>query len=179
MDRDMATCLYAGLINDTGGFRFRNTLPLTFELARQLAALGVETAAVAKQTLHRFRLPGIELLQNVLGTLTSFADDKILVLRVDRAMLATTGTVLADTEGFVNIATAVEGVEFVAILKELDTDLWRVSLRAPGGGNVQQVAVRHGGGGHRQAAGCTMAGTSQEITAALVTELMKGLGRSA
>ena len=54
----MATNLYAGLLNDTGGFRFDNTLPFTFEFARRLAERGVDTAAVAAGTLHRYRRRG-------------------------------------------------------------------------------------------------------------------------
>jgi phosphoesterase RecJ-like protein len=172
----MATCLYAGLVNDTGGFRFPNTMPLTFELAQRLAAWGVDTAAVSRMTLHRFRPAGVALLQKVLTTFQYFADGKILILRVDAAMLAETGAVLADTEGFVNVATAVEGVAFVGFMKELEQGTWRVSLRAPGGGSVQEVASRFGGGGHRQAAGCTLTGSAEEISATLVTELTAALG---
>jgi phosphoesterase RecJ-like protein len=174
-DLDMATCLYAGLLNDTGGFRFANTLPLSFELARRLAALGVDTAAVSRRTLHRYRPVGIKLLQRVLATLEYAADGRVVSLYADQAMLGETGGSLADTEGFVNIATAIEGVQYVAFLKELQPGLWRVSLRAPGGGDVQQVAVRYGGGGHRQAAGCTMEGSARQIIDRLVTDLIESL----
>jgi len=175
IDVEMATCLYAGLVNDTGGFRFPNTLPVSFELARRLALLGVDTSAVARKTLYRFRREGVVLLQLVLGSFEFHARGRVLSLRVDREMLARSGAVLADTEGFVNIGTSVEGVEFVVLLKELDEDRWRISLRAPGGGNVQEVAARYGGGGHRQAAGCTIAGSGDEVCSTLVAELIAAL----
>jgi phosphoesterase RecJ-like protein len=56
-------------------------------------------------------------------------------------------------------------------MKELEDRVWRVSLRAPGGGDVQEVASSYGGGGHRQAAGCTMHGRAEEIATKLVSEL--------
>jgi phosphoesterase RecJ-like protein len=177
IDRTMATCLYAGLLNDTGGFRFPNTMPLTFELAGQLAKLGVDTSAVARQTLHRYRPAGIALLQQVLATFNYQAGGRILILRADQAMVAAAGAVLSDTEGFVNIATAVDGVELVAFMKEIEPSVWRLSLRAPGGGDVQAVASRFGGGGHRQAAGCTMQGEAEEVTQILIRELTAALGR--
>ncbi|MFO7654396.1 MAG: 30S ribosome-binding factor RbfA [Candidatus Krumholzibacteriia bacterium] len=167
----MATNIYAGLLNDTGGFRFSNTLPLSFELARRLARCGVDVAGVARLTLHRYRREGVRLLQLFLGTFTYHADGTILMAHVDRAMLAETGASMADTETYVNIATAVQGVEYVAFLKELEDGAWRLSLRARGEGDVEAVAARHGGGGHRLAAGCTLEGELDDLKALIVAEL--------
>jgi len=168
---DMATNLYAGLVTDTGGFRFANTVPFTFEFARHLSQLGVDTAAVASQTLHRYRRQGVAMLQQVLATFEYYGDGQILVANATRAMLAETGADMADTEGFVNIATAVEGVRYVAFLKELDDNVWRASLRVSGEGDVQVVAARHGGGGHKAAAGCTIEGELEDVVAGLVGDL--------
>ncbi len=169
---DMATNLYAGIVNDTGGFRFSNTLPMTFDLARQLARLGVDTAAVARKTLHRYRPQGVALLQQVIGSFEYHADGRILTVQATREMLAATGGTLADTEGFVNLATAVEGVRYVAFMKELSDELWRISLRVRGDGDVQSIAARYGGGGHRQAAGCTIEGARDEVSRQLVSDLL-------
>lgn len=175
MTVDMGTNLYAGLVTDTGGFRFNNTVPFTFELARDLSELGVDTAAVAAQSLHRYRRAGVAMLQRVLATFEYFAEGRILVAHADRAMLAETGAVMADTEGFVNIATAVDGVQLMAFLKELEDDTWRASLRAQPGSDVQQIAARYGGGGHKAAAGCTIEGPLSEVVSGLVGELTAAL----
>ncbi|MBM4131463.1 30S ribosome-binding factor RbfA [bacterium] len=171
LTHSMATNLYAGLVNDTGGFRFDNTAPFSFELARRLSAMGVDTALVAKQTLHRYRRAGIELMQRVLATFTWHDRDRILSLYATRAMLAETGGSMTDTEGFVNIATAVDGVRYVIFLKEIGDETWRASLRVRGDGDVQQVAARYGGGGHRAAAGCTIEGGLEQVLADLVAQL--------
>ena len=167
----MATNIYAGLVNDTGGFRFSNTMPLTFELAGELAAQGVDTAAVARQTLHRYRPSGIALLERVLGSFVYHAGGRIVTALITQDMLAETGAQLADSEGFVNLATAVDGVEYVAFLKELEPEVWRVSLRVRGDGDVQTIAASYGGGGHRQAAGCTIEGDGEAVLLRLVAEL--------
>lgn len=173
---EMATNLYAGLLNDTGGFRFENTVPFTFELARRLAEKGVDTAEVAATTLHRNRPEGVAMLQRVLGTLSYHARGKVAVLYATQAMLTETGGAMADTEGFVNIAMSVDGVRLAAFLKQKQEDgLWRVSLRARDGGDVQQVAARFGGGGHRQAAGCDLEGSIDEVVALLAAELEAAL----
>lgn len=168
---DMATNLYAGLVNDTGGFRFDNTAPFSFELARRLSAMGVNTAEVAAQTLHRYRRAGIELMQRVLATFQWYDQGRILALHATRAMLAETRGSMTDTEGFVNIATAVDGVRYVIFLKEIGDDTWRASLRVRGEGDVQQVAARYGGGGHRAAAGCTIEGELDQVVDDLVAQL--------
>jgi phosphoesterase RecJ-like protein len=175
MTLDMATNLYAGLVTDTGGFRFNNTVPFTFEFARQLSERGVDTAEVAAQTLHRYRRQSLAMLQHVLGTFVYYADGRILIAHATREMLKASGADMADTEGYVNIATAVDGVRFVAFIKELDESKWRVSLRVRGEGDVQVVAARHGGGGHKAAAGCTIEGELAEVVAGLVVELTAAL----
>ncbi len=174
---EMATNIYAGLINDTGGFRFSNTMPLTFELARILSEMGVDTAQVSRQTMHRYRREGVALMQLVLASFDYHKDGQVLLLRVTQAMLAETGGSLSDTEGFVNIATAVDGVKFIAFMKELDDQVWRVSLRVRGEGDVQTIAANYGGGGHKQASGCTIEGDGDEIAAQLAIELGMALPR--
>lgn len=175
MTLDMATNLYAGLVTDTGGFRFSNTVPFTFEFARRLSAMGVDTAAVASQTLHRYRPQGVAMLQQVLATFAYHDNGQILIAHVTADMLSATGACMADTEGFVNIATAVDGVRYVAILKELEPNVWRTSLRANGSGDVQTVAARYGGGGHQAAAGCTIEGELEVVIADLVRDLSGAL----
>lgn len=172
---DMATNIYAGLINDTGSFRFSNTLPFTFELARRLSFMGVDTAEVGRTTFNRYRRQGVELMQRVLATFTYHADGQILLVTATQQMLEETGGVMSDTEGFVNIATSVDGVRLVAFIKEIEQDTWRVSLRVRGEGDVQQIAARHGGGGHKQAAGCTLTGSHEEVANTLAVELTAAL----
>jgi phosphoesterase RecJ-like protein len=172
---DMATNLYAGLVTDTGGFRFNNTRPFTFEFARELSARGVDTAHVASRTLHRYRREGVDLMQRALATFEYHRNGRILTLHVDRKMLADSGGSLGDTEGFVNIATSVDGVEMVAFLKESADNTWRVSLRVSEDGDVQQVAAKYGGGGHKMAAGCTIEGTLEDVRKMLVADLTSAL----
>ncbi len=174
---DMATNIYAGLVTDTGGFRFSNTLPLDFDLASRLSAQGVDTAAVSRDIMYRNRPQGMSLLRQVLATFEFHAGGRVLTARATQQMLAETGGSMSDTEGFVNIATSVEGVRYVAFLKELEEGIWRASLRVRGEGDVQTIAAHHGGGGHKQAAGCTLEGEADEVTAALTAELTAALDR--
>ncbi len=91
ISRTMATNMYAGILNDTGGFRFSNTLPVTFELAQRLALLGVDTADVARKTMHRYRPQGVALLREVIGSFEYHAGGQILTVKTTQQMLAKTG----------------------------------------------------------------------------------------
>ena len=175
MSLNMATNIYAGLINDTGGFRFSNTVPFTFEIARKLSEMGVDTAGVASTTLYRHRREGVAMMQRVLATFDYHVGDRVLLMHATEEMVAETGGSMSDTEGFVNIATAVDGVCLVGFLKEIGEDTWRASLRVCKQGNVQVVAAKYGGGGHKMAAGCTIDGELDEVKALLVDDLAEAL----
>jgi len=175
LDLDMATNIYAGLVNDTGGFRFSNTLPVAFELAQRLVAAGVDPADIAERTLHRRSRQAMDLLQRLLAAAGYYAGGRILVLRADREALAASGATLPETEGLIGLASSLEGVAFVAFLKQIGDAQWRVSLRAPGGGDVQAIAARFGGGGHRPAAGCTIEGDAAEVERLIVDALLETL----
>ncbi|MBU0742804.1 30S ribosome-binding factor RbfA [bacterium] len=175
MTTDMATNIYAGLYADTGGFRFPNVLPLTFEAAGRLASAGVDTAVVAEQMLHQRSRPATELLKLVMATFEFHGRGRILTLRADKRMMSETGTSMSDTEGIIGLASGTAGVRFVVFLKERDDGLWRISLRATDGGDVQRLAARYDGGGHVLAAGCTIAGDPYEITNDLVAALSEQL----
>jgi len=164
---DIAANLYAGLVSDTGGFRFTNTLPATFEAAGLLARRGIDTADVAERTLYQRSRAGVELLRLVMGTFSYEADGRLLLMTATRDMLRQAGATMVDTESFVSVATAVAGVEYVVFMKELEDGLWRVSLRCGAGGDVQVIAAHYGGGGHRQAAGCTIAGEVEAVAATM------------
>jgi bifunctional oligoribonuclease and PAP phosphatase NrnA len=168
---DMATNIYAGIYADTGGFRFPNTLPMTFDAARTLSTLGVDTALVAERILHQRSQQATELLKRVMATFEFHAEGRILTLWADNAMMAATGTNMSDTEGIVGLATGTAGVRYVVFLKERDDGLWRVSLRAREGGDVQRVAASYGGGGHVLASGCTIEGDPAAILDDLVSAL--------
>jgi bifunctional oligoribonuclease and PAP phosphatase NrnA len=170
LDAEVATNLFAGLAGDTGGFRFNNVGPATFHLAGDLAALGVDTAEVQHRLLHQRTRAGLALLHRALDSLVYAGDGSVALLQIDAAMFAASGASPAESEGLVNLLTAVEGVRYAAVIKELEPRVWRVSLRSRDG-DVQQVAAAFGGGGHRAAAGCTIEGAAAEVQAQVLAAL--------
>jgi phosphoesterase RecJ-like protein len=154
---EAARSLYVGLITDTGCFRFTNTKSETLRAGAELAALGADPGELAEQYMFRRRRESLQLLAEVLGSLCFHADGRVATLRLTREMLIRTGARMDETEGFVNYATSVEGVHVAALLREAEPGRTRVSLRSSDLVDVASVARQFGGGGHRNAAGLSIA----------------------
>ncbi len=171
LDVDVATNLFAGLAGDTGGFRFDNVGPATFRLAAELADRGVNTAELQHRLLHQRRRQGLDLMQRALASVTYAGGGRVALMRISLDDLAATSASVAETEGLVNILMSVEGVRYAALLKEIETDVWRGSLRCHDG-DVQAVASAFGGGGHVRAAGCTVEGSGDDVAARMTEALL-------
>ncbi len=176
IDENISTCLYTGLLTDTGSFRYNNVSDYTFEMAKFLVSKGADPFYIAKMVYERNKPNVLQLLQKTLSTLQLFEDGKIAGLTVRRKFLEETRTKEEDTEGFVNYARSIDGTEvgFIMIQKE-DLVTWRVSLRGKGNVDVQKIAKAFGGGGHKDAAGCRIVGREEEVRERLVKEIKKAL----
>ncbi len=169
----IAANLYAGMYADTGGFRFDNTLPMTHEAAVELTRYDFNASMLAESMLHQKSRAAAELLVNVISTFTFHGDGRVLFLNTTQQMLKDTGTSLVDTEGFISMAFGINGVKYVAFIKEQPDGSWRVSLRSMHAGDVQSVAAVFGGGGHKAAAGCTLTGDYDEVVEQLLGLLLE------
>jgi phosphoesterase RecJ-like protein len=174
---ESAACLYAGLLADTGGFRFSNTTPATLRIGAELVEHGADPARLADLILHRRSAATLALLSRVLEGIEYRSGGRIALLWLTQAMLRATGARASDTEGFVNFATSAQGVQLVAMFKEETPTRWRVSLRANGARDVRAIAARHGGGGHSKAAGFTLDGAPEQIAGQVLGELEAELAR--
>ena len=107
----------------------------------------------------------------VLGTLALHAGGSVATIELPRRFFAESGSADSDTEGLVNRARGILGVKAAALLREGENGEIRCSLRSKGTVDVRSVAAAHGGGGHRNAAGCRVTGTLASVKDALVPEI--------
>jgi bifunctional oligoribonuclease and PAP phosphatase NrnA len=154
---DMATCLYTGLLTDTGAFCYTGTNQSTFALARELVRCGADPVRVAQDVYFSSPTSKMRLLGCALSNL--HRDGSLTWMFVTRDEMESCGALDEDCEGLVNYALGIEGVEVAAFFRELaDRRRWRVSLRSKGHVNVTDLAERFGGGGHACASGFSMNG---------------------
>ena len=168
----MATNLYAALVTDTGDFRYSNATPRAFSAGARLVAAGARPAQIAEQLWEHNPARVVRLTAAVLATLELTADGRLAIITCDRAMLETAGAFPEDTENLVNIPRAIEGVRVAVFLKAFREGAVRASLRSRADVDVQTVARIFGGGGHRNAAGCTIPGNLPEARRALLEALL-------
>ncbi|HVZ84285.1 MAG TPA: bifunctional oligoribonuclease/PAP phosphatase NrnA [Terracidiphilus sp.] len=166
---EMATCLYTTLLTDTGGFLFGMLEASTFALAHELVQQGADAGRIAQDVY--FATPMAKLL--LLGTaLTNLRlEDRLSWLWVTREDMTRAGAVEEDCEGIVNYALSVSGVEAAVFLRELPEGRIRLSLRSKGRVNVAVLAEQMGGGGHENAAGCTLDGPLERAREEILAEL--------
>jgi bifunctional oligoribonuclease and PAP phosphatase NrnA len=156
-----ASCVYAAVLTDTVGFTLPTTTASTFDLARHLLELGADAAQISDAVYFSQRESKVRLLGTALRALQ--VNGPVAMSSVTRADMEAAGAGTEDSEGIVQHIIGVEGVRAAALLRELpDGKNLRASLRSKGAVDVAQVAESFGGGGHRNASGCTVTGPMEE-----------------
>ncbi len=161
--RDVATCIYTALAEDTGFFSYENVTAHAFEIAAELIEAKADPVTVAKNlkernSLAKLRLEAltIEKLQLIYHAMVGYA-----VLTLED--FAVTGALRSDSDACVDIIRSLATVE-VAILLIEEHEGYKISLRSKGSIDVSQIAIAFGGGGHKRAAGFnTKSKNAQEI----------------
>ncbi len=173
----MGAALYAGILTDTGSFRHANITARTFEVCRNAAACGVEAAELAAAIYQSSSLGKLRLIGRLLHEMRLEAGGRIALLHVDEALLGDTGCPPDDMEGVINLPLAARDVEAVILIKTLD-GVTRASLRSKGLVDVRAVAATFGGGGHRNASGCTLQSLTPDIEQLLLSRTAKAIERA-
>ena len=153
---DIATCLFTGIITDTGSFRFQNVTPNTLRVAAQLLEAGAPPAHISENVFENRTFAATCLLGHALSSLTQTPDGQVIWAHITAQDFQELGATDQDTEGVVNYVRGVRGAEVGILFREMETGKIRVSLRARESVNVAEIAAQFGGGGHRMASGCTV-----------------------
>jgi phosphoesterase RecJ-like protein len=160
--KEIAECVYMALVTDTGSFHFSNTSDRTLKVASELVKAGAKPAKIGEAVYNNYPWSRIELMRQVLATVKRDLTGRVASIRQTMEMEQNSGAVDGDNNGFVNIPLAASDVRAAIYMREVGTDQYRASLRSKGDINVAKVAERFGGGGHRNAAGLSIAGDWDE-----------------
>jgi phosphoesterase RecJ-like protein len=170
LDRDIATCLYVGLVTDTGRFQYSNSSPETLRMAADLLALGVPATRIAEDVFESAPFGFLKLSGRVLERACLVAEARFVYSWVGLADLAETGVEMRETDKLIDLVRATRDADVAALFKEQPGGGFRVSLRSRGP-SVGAIARERGGGGHELAAGFTaddVEGAVADIVGALV-----------
>ncbi len=153
LDIEVAKALYLGVLDDTGSFRYSSANREAFELAGILVESGVDPWQIASSLYESFPGTRMRLLGLVLNTLDISSCGRYASVSLKQEFLARSGATSEESDGFVNYARAVKGVEIALFIKEQADGVYQVSFRSRGNIDVGTLARQLGGGGHHNAAG--------------------------
>lgn len=168
---DIASCLYLGILMDTGSFRFQNTDEEALSAAGRLIGYGARAYELTHEFVYMKKFRTLKLLVPVLDSLKLSCEGKIATMQIKREMLESSGAEFKDSEGFIDYGAAIDDVELVALLREIGPDRTRVSLRSRNHHDVSLLAGRYGGGGHAKAAGLTIKDSIDNATKTILRDL--------
>jgi phosphoesterase RecJ-like protein len=171
IDRDMAACIYTGILTDTGSFRFSNTNRAAFVICDEMVGRGVKPGLIAQHVYGTYSLGRIKLLNLALDSIEISPSGELALMVVTRDMMNETGTYPCDADGLINYARSIETVKLAAMVQEpkaTENDPappkgFHVSLRSNGTVDAAAIADMFGGGGHFSAAGFQLDLSLEEV----------------
>jgi len=167
--------LYVSMVTDTGSFRYSNTTSKVHTYAAELIRLGVNPSNVANELYESHSLSSRRLLQAALKTLNVSSQGRIAWIKVTRNMMKRYRTTPEETEGIVDFARSIQGVQIAVFFREEKNGTVKVSLRSKKGLNVNRIAAVFGGGGHRAASGCLIQASLKQAEQRVLQEVRKAL----
>jgi bifunctional oligoribonuclease and PAP phosphatase NrnA len=175
LDRPLAEVLFAGLVADTGWFRFDNVTPATLALASRLVEGGAQPSALYQRLMQNETPPKLGLMQRALASLQWHDDHRFASMVLTQRDFQETGATQSQTEYLIDLPMQVGTLEAAAVLSETPDGKVRASLRSKLWLNVSAICNGFGGGGHVRAAGCRLDGpitsAREKIVAAVTAAL--------
>lgn len=172
---EIAMHVYVAILTDTGSFHYSNITPRTFAIAQRCLEAGVAPVAVSRQVYDSNSMGRLKLFGAVLSAMQIDATGRIAILYLDHATAREAGGTYEDVEGLINQPLTVKEIQAVVFFKQSEGDEYRVSLRSKGNIDIGAVAKQFGGGGHKNAAGCTVVGGIDTLQRTFVDKMTKAI----
>ena len=172
---EIALHVYVAILTDTGSFHYSNITPRTFDICRQCMEAGVSPPAVARSIFDANNLGRLKLFGAVLNRMHLDATGRIATLSVDKQLTHDCGGTYEDTEGLINLPLTVKEILAVVFFKEIGPGDWRVSMRSKGNIDINAIAKEFGGGGHKNASGCSAQGDLETLQAVFEQKITRAI----
>ncbi len=160
---EIATHVYIAILTDTGSFHYSSISPRTFEICKLCVEAGVDPPAVARSIFDSNNLGRLKLFGALLNDMELDESGRLATLMVDETLVTANAGTYEDTEGLINLPLTVKEIQAVVFFKEHGPDDWRVSMRSKGNIDINAVAKEFGGGGHKNASGCSATGRLADL----------------
>jgi bifunctional oligoribonuclease and PAP phosphatase NrnA len=176
---EIAAALYVGLVTDTGKFMYENTSARTHRIAADLIEAGVEVDETYQRLYEHVPVEKLRLLSRALDGIERRCEGRLVFAYISAADYEASGAGEEMTEGIIDHLRSIEGARVAALIRDRDRGhaARKVSLRSSGGDiDVSAIARKHGGGGHKRAAGFSTDLEPEALTSFLCDEVSAQLG---
>ncbi len=173
VSREVAECIYLGIIHDTGVFKHSNTTRHTMEVAGVMLECGVNNSKIIDETFYKKTYKQNLIFGRVLEESTLLADGRVIAGAVFNEYFEFYEASKPDLEGIVDQLRITEGVEVAIFAYEPSEGSFKYSLRSNSFVDVSKIALEFGGGGHIRAAGCTIDAPFKEGVKKIMAEIEK------
>ncbi len=169
---EIATHIYMAILTDTGSFHYSNISPRTFDICRETLLAGVDPVLVARNIYDSNNMGRLKLFGAVLGGMQIDQSGRVAIVYLDHEIARASGGTYEDTEGLINLPLTVKEIQAVVFFKQIEGEQYRVSMRSKGDVDISAVAKEFGGGGHKNAAGCTVSGGIDALQKQFVEKIL-------
>ncbi len=174
---DIATHVYLAILTDTGSFHYSSISPKTFDICRQALEAGVDAVKVARSVYDSNNMGRLKLFGSVLSTMQIDPTGRVAIVYLDHEMARAAGGTYEDTEGLINLPLTVKEIQAVVFFKQTEGDEYRVSMRSKDEIDIGSIAKEFGGGGHKNAAGCTVSGPIDSLQKTFIEKIEVAIDR--
>ncbi|MFO7976848.1 MAG: DHH family phosphoesterase [Candidatus Hydrogenedentota bacterium] len=175
LNQEIALCAYVALTTDTGSFKYSNTTERSHLIAARLLAAGLPVAEIGRRVFDAMPPRRFRLLAHFINSVALLDGGRIALGTITARDIAEAGALDEDTEGFINFARDIDGVEIAVFLREVDDHTVKVSMRSREGLNSAAILGPLGGGGHGAAAGATLEVPLKRATALVLRRVREVL----
>jgi len=160
---NIAINIYTAIVTDTGSFRYENTGSKAFLICEEMIRLGVKPSYVSQKIYENHPKERFWLIGLVFSTMETYCQDRVAIACVTEEMFKKTNTDKDYADGLVELIRGIKGVEVAILVREINKQKYKLSMRSKGLVDVAAICRLFGGGGHKNAAGCTMDGTLEAV----------------
>jgi phosphoesterase RecJ-like protein len=178
IDKPIASALYTGITTDTGCFKYINVTPDTYRIAADLVETGIDSPSINRIMFDTKSRARVEMEKRVMDSIEYARGGSIAVIEITKKMIAESGAVEDDLDGLATIPRGIEGVRIGITLREKDDGTYKISLRAHPPADASDICAVFGGGGHKGAAGCTIAAPLKDAKAKIINAAKEYLDKN-
>ncbi|MDR2939470.1 MAG: bifunctional oligoribonuclease/PAP phosphatase NrnA [Clostridiales bacterium] len=169
-DKDIASAIYAGVIYDTGGLRYKNTTPETVSIVANLMSLGIDHSELYSSIMTRYSYN--EIMSVAKGVQNLIIDGDVAFSFFTIGEMKELNVDVTDLDYIITYMMNIDNICTGVFIYETEENIFKVSLRSKVI-NVSELAKSFGGGGHVNAAGCTLSGSKNEVYAIIKTKIQE------